>query len=188
MFLARLSRLTSRWGGIDFFRNGIAEIQNKWKRPVSLYTMHDRIRISSVPDEKLVQNLIKHSHHQELDSNDQSNVVRAGGSVDGIVFLQPGNKEWIDFVIEDLVRMQKDTNCQLVYIDVFPSFSQLKGFNGASPRDADMMVVKRLRDALPKDVAIWTEYPLTDVALSVRRRLPSILLHGRQPESLCSQV
>ena len=151
-------------GGIDFFKNGIAEIQNKWKRPVSLYTMHDRIRISSVPDEKLVENLVAHSHHKELDTNDQSNIVRAGNSVDGIVFLQPGNTEWIDFVINDLVRMQKDTNCQLVYIDVFPSFSQLKGFNGASPRDADMMVIKRLRDELPPSVVIWTEYPLTDVA------------------------
>lgn len=151
-------------GGIEFFRKGIANIQEKWKVPVSLYTMHDRIRMSSVPDKELVAQLASTAHHKEMDANDQSNIVRASDSVDGIIFLEPGNDRWIDFVIKDLVKMQKDTGCKLVYIDVFPSFSHLKGYKGSSPRDADLKVIQRLRDALPADVVIWTEYPLTDVA------------------------
>jgi hypothetical protein len=151
-------------GGIEFFRKGIATVQEKWNVPVSLYTMHDRIRLSSVPDKKLVDELAATAHHKEMDTNDQSNIVRASGSVDGIVFLEPGNDRWIDFVIKDLVAMQKDTGCKLVYIDVFPSFSHLKGYKGSSPRDADLKVIQRLREALPPDVVIWTEYPLTDVA------------------------
>lgn len=151
-------------GGLEFFKEGIANIQTKWNRPVSLYTLPDRIRISSIPDKELADDLVKQAWHKEIDTNDQSNVVRASGSVDGIVFLQPANERWIDFFVSDLVAMQRDTGCKLVYLDVFPSFSHLKGFNGASPRDGDMVMIKRLRNELPADVVIWTEYPLTDVA------------------------
>lgn len=149
-------------GGVEFFREGISKIQEKWKSPVSLYTLHDRIRISAVPDKALVQELIETSHYQEMDT-DISSALRASGEVDGIVFLRPGHPEWTEFFIADLVKMQKDTGCKLVYIDVFPYFSHISG-DEISPLQASLTAVKQIREELPADVVLWTEYPFTDVA------------------------
>jgi len=150
-------------GGLDFFRKGIAEIQEKWNSPVSLYTLHDRLRMSSVPDQELVRELAEDAHYKVIDTH-ISSAVRASGAVDGIIYPQPGNERWINFFVNDLVKMQKDTGCKLVYIDVFPYFAHLRGRNGLSPLEVSFMELKRIREALPADVALWTEYPFTDVA------------------------
>lgn len=150
-------------GGLESFRKGIAEIQQKWNVPLSLYTLIDRLRVSAIPDESLAKEMLATSWHQELD-NDASSALRASGKVDGIIYPRIGNDRWIDFVVNDITTMQRDTGCQMVYVDVLPYFSHLVGDKGISPRDADMKVVKRLRAALPADVALWTEYAFTDVA------------------------
>lgn len=149
-------------GGLEFFRQGIADIQNKWQRPVSLYTLIDRFRISALPDQALAKEFIAASAYQVLD-NDPSAVLRSSGQ-DGVVFCLVGYDRWLDFCINDIVKMQRDTGCKLVYVDVLPYWSHLPGYNGISPREADLLVVRRLRELLPADVAIWSEYCMTDVA------------------------
>ncbi len=150
-------------GGLEFFRRGIADIQKKWKRPVSLYTIFDRFRISALPDQALAQELVAASRYQQLD-NDASAIVRASGKADGIIYPPIGHDRWMDFCVKDIAKMQQDTGCNLVYVDVFPFFSHLgKGYKGISPREADLKILKRLREALPSDVVLWTEYSFTDV-------------------------
>lgn len=151
-------------GGLEFFRRGIAEIQGKWKTPVSLYTIFDRLRISALPDKQLAKDVTATSWYQQLD-NDPSAVVRASGTVDGIIYPKIGYDRWVDFFVSDIAKMQRDTGCKLVYIDVFPFFSHLgKGYNGITPREADVKILKRMRESLPADVVLWTEYCFTDVA------------------------
>lgn len=149
-------------GGLELLRQGIADIQTKWQRPVSLYTLSDRFRSSALPDQALSKELAADSAYREIDS-DASAALRASGMADGIIYPRFGNDKWVDFFVNDIARMQRDTGCRIVYMDVFPYFSHLRGDNGLSPREGDLKVVKRMREALPADVAIWSEYGLTDV-------------------------
>ncbi|MCK5802701.1 MAG: discoidin domain-containing protein, partial [Lentisphaeria bacterium] len=150
-------------GGLEFFREIIAAIQEKWQRPLSLYTLIDRFRASALPNQALARELAATAVHQSID-NDDSAALRGAGQVDGIFYPGFGNERWADFFVNDIAKMQRDTGCQMVYVDVFPRFSHLRGKTGISPREDDMNVIQRLREALPGDVALWTEYPLTDVA------------------------
>lgn len=150
-------------GGIEVFRNGIAEIQEKWDCPVSLYTLNDRFRISVLPDQELARELAAEARSVQMD-DDGSAALRGAKPADGLVFPVFGNPRWEDYFINDIVQMQRDTGCRIVYMDVMPRFSHLRGYNGMSPRENDMNVVTRVREALPPDVALWSEYPFTDVA------------------------
>ena len=149
-------------GGLAFFRELIATIQEKWQRPVSLYTLPDRFRLTSLPDQELARELAESAIRQRLD--DDSAALRGAGEVDGVFFPGLGDERWTDFFVSDIAKMQRDTGCQIVYMDVFPRFSHLRGVPGVSPRDDDIDVIRRMREALPDEVALWTEYPLTDVA------------------------
>jgi len=150
-------------GGLELFRRAIGEVQTKWGRPLSLYTVTDRFRASALPDQALSKALAATAIRRHLD-NDASAALRATGKVDGIIFPGFGDKRWTDFFVNDIAKMQRDTGCRVVYMDVFPRFSHLRGRNGVTPRQDDMTVVRRVRDALPADVALWTEYSFTDVA------------------------
>jgi hypothetical protein len=150
-------------GGLEFFRQGIAAIQTTWERPVSLYTLSDRFRASALPDQALSKELAATSVYQELDS-DTSAALRAAGAADGIFYPRFGHDKWVNFFVNDIATMQRDTGCRMVYMDVFPYFSHLRGHNGLSPREGDLKVVRRMREALPAAVALWTEYGFTDVA------------------------
>ena len=150
-------------GGLDFFRKGIDDIQNKWGVPVSLYTLVDRFRFSALPDQNLAKELQAQAWASAPDT-DASSALRASGQPDGIYFIPFGNTDWYAFVLNDIVKMQHDTGCKMVYIDVFSYWSHLKGYNNISPRQADLMVLKELKDKLPADVALWSEYPPTDYA------------------------
>jgi hypothetical protein len=148
-------------GGLEFFRTVVSRIQDHWGRPLSLYTLVDRFRASALPDQALAEELAATARYKALD-NDASAALRAAGPADGIFFPPLGTERWADFFIEDITRMQRETGCQMVYVDVFPHFSHLRGGPGVTPRQDDLKVVKRLRDALPDEVALWTEYPFTD--------------------------
>ncbi len=150
-------------GGLDLLRSTIAEIQDKWQRPVSLYTLPDRFRASALPDPKLAQELAAGAVYKMIE-NDPSAALRGAGFVEGVFFPGIGNPKWTDFFIADIAKMQRDTGCKMVYLDVFPRFSHLRGAPGVTPREDDLNVVRRMREALPDEVALWTEYPFTDVA------------------------
>lgn len=150
-------------GGLEFFREIITAIQDKWQRPVSLYTLIDRFRASALPDQALAQALAATAIYKRIDDDDSA-ALRGAEHVDGVFFPGIGNERWTDFFVGDIAKMQRDTGCQMVYVDVFPRFSHLRGKPGVTPREDDMNVVQRLREALPDEVALWSEYPLTDVA------------------------
>jgi hypothetical protein len=150
-------------GGLEFFRKGIDDIQTRLKTPLSLYTIIDRFRPSLIPDDALAKELVDQSWHQEPDA-DVSSKVRGSDTRDGTYYVRCGNPRWTEFVLDSIIKMQRDTGCKMIYIDVFSFWSHLMGFNGTSPREADLTVLKYLKEKLPADVALWSEYPPTDVA------------------------
>lgn len=149
-------------GGIDFFREGIREIQEDYDTPVSLYALIDRVRSSTLEDPDLAAYVAEASWYQVVD-NDSSAGLRANRTVDGLYYMPAGDERWLDFALADVVNMQKRTGCKLVYLDVFSHWSHLNHNNGVSPREADLMILERLRDELPDEVVFWSEYPATDV-------------------------
>jgi hypothetical protein len=152
-------------GGLDFFRKGIAHIQNDWHVPVSLYTLIDRFRASALPDQSLAKELAARASYKELDPHDSTAGLRATDQPDGIYYIRPGDPDWLKFELDDIIKMQHDTGCKMVYIDVFSTWSRVtKAYPGSSPRLADLMVLKTLKQKLPEDVAIWSEYAPTDYA------------------------
>jgi hypothetical protein len=152
-------------GGLDFFRKGIAHIQDDWHVPVSLYTLIDRFRASALPDQALAKKLAARAPYKELDTNDSTKGLRASDQPDGIYYIHPGDPDWLNFELDDIVKMQRDTGCKMVYIDVFSTWSNaMKSYPGSSPRLADLIVLKTLKKKLPPDVAIWSEYSPTDYA------------------------
>jgi hypothetical protein len=150
-------------GGIDFFRKGLDDLQTRLGKPVSLYTIIDRYRSSLIPDKALAEELVKIAWHSEPDKNaDASSHVRGAGVADGTYFVRCGHPQWTEFVTNDIIKLQRDTGCKMIYIDVFTFWSHLKGFNGVSPLHATLTVMKKLKEQLPPDVALWAEYPATD--------------------------
>ena len=150
-------------GGLDFFRQGIDRIQTHWGRPLSLYTLSDRFRASALPDPELSRELAERAAYKAPD-DDASQALRGAGEVDGTIFPQIGEPRWTEYLVRDIAQMQRDTGCRIVYMDVFPRFSHLRGSSGITPREDDLDIVTRMRAALPDEVALWSEYPLTDVA------------------------
>ncbi|MCC7492434.1 MAG: hypothetical protein IT204_08820 [Fimbriimonadaceae bacterium] len=150
-------------GGLERWRQAIATIQQQYGRPVSLYTLPDRFRASALPSVELARELTAGITTKALD-NDPSEALRAAGVREGIYYPGLGHRRWAEFFVDDIARMQRETGCQMVYLDVFPRFSQLRGAPGVSPRDDDLDLLRRVRAALPASVAVWTEYPFTDVA------------------------
>jgi hypothetical protein len=150
-------------GGLEFFREGIARMQNVWDRPVSLYTLPDRYRMSSLPDQELAEALAAGARYKIME-NDASAALRASGQPDGVIFPEIGDERWIEYFIDDIVKMQRDTGCKMVYMDVFPYFSHLHCKEGSTTLSASLKVAKAAREALPPDVALWSEYACTDVA------------------------
>jgi len=155
-------RAYEKIGGLDLLRRGIAEIQDGRDRPVSLYTVNDRFRRSALPDQKLAQELAANARHIQPDDDETARL--RGVRPDGTVHVAFGHPGWEEFFIQDIIKMQRDTGCQVVYMDVMPRFSHLRGYQGISPREDDIKVVKRVREGLPDEVALWSEYPFTDVA------------------------
>ncbi|NLF19635.1 MAG: hypothetical protein GX595_20585 [Lentisphaerae bacterium] len=150
-------------GGLEVFRSGIARIQDHWKRPLSLYTLPDRFRLSALPDQALAAALAAAARHKVID-DDASAALRGAGQPDGIVFPQIGDERWVEYAVKDIAQMQSDTGCTCVYLDVFPYFSHLPCQDGSTTLSASLHMAKAMREALPDDVVFWSEYALTDVA------------------------
>jgi len=152
-------------GGLTHFRSNISQMQEKCKTPVSLYTIQDRFRISGVPDQELAKELMKGARAVAFDS-EGGGTLRGGSEKDGMVYPLLGNAKWNDFTITDIVQLVKDTGCKALYLDVFAQHSRYRNYvPGVSPRDLDMMYLKRLKEELPSETVLWAEYSPTDFGM-----------------------
>ncbi len=150
----------SRVGGLEKFKETIAFLQDNLKHPVSLFTISDRFDCAYVPKEK------KFNTETALCLENGSEVANSK-----IVYTCNYIEKWRDFAIAEIVKLQKDTGSKIIYLDVFASFSSKKCYSNkhghpapSNPLKIDKLFIKQVRDSLPKDVAIWNEYPLMDTS------------------------
>ncbi|NCQ31003.1 MAG: hypothetical protein COZ06_13065 [Armatimonadetes bacterium CG_4_10_14_3_um_filter_66_18] len=145
-------------GGVDNLRAAIRSLQEEHHIPVSLYMIPDRCRKTSEIGTKLGRRIC---------------TVRQDGSVgeDGpLYYVCPAYSEWQDHYVEAVKRTQRELGVKALYIDVFAfshgaaCYSTEHGHPVPSnPKQVNRELIRRLREALPPEVALWSEYPLDDM-------------------------
>jgi hypothetical protein len=149
-------------GGLDLFRQAIKHFQDDLHMPVSLYTIGDRCSQGTTAFEQF---------------GEKANLWRAGAAVPPIQtpmgqfrVMCWGYQPWQEHYIADLAKLRRDTGQNIVYMDVFP----LQAGNACDCPDhgherplwfdrTSHQVLSRTRDALSQEVAIYSEYPMSDV-------------------------
>lgn len=145
-------------GGADNLRAAVRKLQDEGHIPVSLYMIPDRCRKTSEIGQRLGR---------------KACTVRADGWVgeDGpVYYVCPAYAPWQDHYVEAVQRTQRETGVKAIYVDVFglsngtACYSQEHGHPVPSnPRQVNRDLIRRIREALPPEVAVWTEFPLDDM-------------------------
>lgn len=146
-------------GGADNLRAAIRKLQDEHHTAVSLYMIPDRCRITSEIGRALGRKVCQ---------------VREDGWVgeDGpLYYVCPAYRPWQDHYVEAVRRTQRELGVKAIYVDVFgfsrgtACYSREHGHPVPSnPKRATRDLIGRIREALPPDVAVWTEFPIDDVS------------------------
>ncbi len=146
------------FGGLEKFKSAISTLQNDRNMPVSLYFVPDRCS-SGTEIGKL--------------TGEKSVIIRADGSKlagSNVYYVCPQEEDWQNFFVETVIKTQRDTNADCVYLDVFglwhTSICYSKEHGHRKPswyNQTTHELIKRIRQSLPDNVVLWTEFQLTDI-------------------------
>jgi hypothetical protein len=146
------------YGGLEPFKSAIGKLQKEYNTPVSLYLVPDRCSSGTEIGKR---------------AGEKAVIIRADGSKlagPNVYYVCPQQKDWQDFFVETAKQVQSDTNADCIYLDVFGlwrtsvCYSREHGHRSPSwYNQAAHDLIQRVREALPDHVAIWTEFPLTDL-------------------------
>ena len=153
-------RVDSYTGGPGTLKRAVDRLQDKHGIFASLYTLSDRCYKKS-------EFGLQHGERLAIRNRDGS--LRQD---EFNWFLCGSSKAWRDQYVESLCRTQRETGVKILYVDVFPfsrgapCYSPDHGHEVPSHVDrGTYAMIRQLRESLPDDVAIWSEYPLPDAAL-----------------------
>ncbi|MBT3287232.1 MAG: LamG domain-containing protein [Victivallales bacterium] len=146
-------------GGLANFAAAIAGLQEGRRMPVSLYTIWDRCSRSTPFVQEHGERFAKVRYTgQKLVNKDT-------------VYMATSTPVWRDHAAKTLARLQADTKVRVLYLDVFGSDQRSRCFNPdaghpmpsrVSAGDRDFL--RAVRQAQPEGVALWGEFPTTDIA------------------------
>ncbi len=152
-------RVASYTGGPAALKAAIRRLEEEHGIRASLYTISDRCYKQSAFGRKHGERLARR---------------RKDGSPlkDEFNWYVCGNAQaWRDHYVESLCRTQRETGVEVLYVDVFPysrsspCYSPEHGHEVPSHVDrGTYALIRQLRERLPDEVAIWSEYPLPDAA------------------------
>ena len=152
-------RVDAYTGGPEALKSAIRQLLEKHAIRTSLYTLSDRC--------------LKNSHFGQQHGQQLAIRNRDGSRQQDEFnwFLCGCSQEWRDHYVEALCRTQRETNVKILYVDVFPfsrgSACYAPDHGHQVPSHVDQgtyALIRQLRERLPEDVAIWSEYPLPDAA------------------------
>ncbi len=145
-------------GGPEALFTAVRGFQEKHGIPVSLYMIPDRCSKASEVGKRLGERLACRRADGSL-VHDEKNW-----------YVCPAAKEWQDHYVDAVRRTQRETGVKAIYVDVFGyamghrCWSKEHGHEvPARPNPASLALIRRIREALPADVAVWSEYPVNDV-------------------------
>lgn len=146
-------------GAPGALQRAVTRLQDHHGIPTSLYTLSDRCHKESEVGKTLGPRIARR---------------RADGSPvqdDANWFVCPCSTQWHEHYAQALARTQAETGVKVLYVDVFgyPRSSTCYATDHGHPVPSDanegcLALLKRIREALPPEVAIWSEYPVNDVA------------------------
>ena len=146
-------------GGLTALKAAVDNLQNDYKIPASLYFLMDRCTKTSQAGRKIGAKVTR----RKVDGSAMQN--------DKLWYSCLGSKVWTDYSVETIQRVQKETGVMAVYLDVFPVWRvrpcYSTGHGHKSPYWANEVTnkfVKRVRDALPDETALWSEFNLPDLS------------------------
>lgn len=144
-------------GGADALREAVRRFQTEHGVAVSLYMIPDRCSKRSAVGRRM---------------GEQMACRRADGTLsedERMWYICPAVKAWQDHYVEAVRRTQRETGARAIYVDVFGYYATHLCYatdHGhevpANTNTATTELVRRLREVLPPDVALWSEYPLPD--------------------------
>ena len=147
-------------GGLKKFREAIRYFQEKKGIPISLYTVSDRCMNKDMPTNFPLKEAALTYYP------DGTPLANANETYTCLNY-----DRWVDFAVADLSRLMRDTGAKILYSDVISSFNNSKCYNPRHGHEVpsnsikgDIKFMSRLREALPDDVALWTEYGQPDSA------------------------
>jgi hypothetical protein len=147
-------------GGREVFAETVRQLQDGLGIPVSLYTISDRVYRESGFGRTMGEALAQRRP-------DGSAVADASN-----YYLCPNALAWHRHYAEALRRTQAETGVKVLYVDVFgfPRDSACYAKNHGHPVPSDpnegcLQLLRELRQTLPDDVVLWSEYPVNDVAM-----------------------
>jgi len=154
-------------GGLSTFKNMIRKMQTEYDMPVSLYTLCDRCSKAHSKIGREIGELAASVREDGTFLKSEHGSLR---QTEYTWYMCLAAKEWQDFYIETVRRVQEETGANIMYLDLLsawhgqPCFSRAHGHEvPAWPNKASNQIIARLRETLPPDVILWTEYPFNDV-------------------------
>ena len=145
-------------GGPEALRDAISRYRDEHEIPMSLYTISDRCLKESAFGKRIGRQAALRSADGSP-SEDEFNW-----------YMCPNAAAWRDHYVESLARTQRETGVKVLYVDVFGFFRSAECYapdhGHAVPchtNRGSYALIRQLREALPDDVSIWSEYPLHDV-------------------------
>ncbi len=145
-------------GGLSVFREAIRTIQEDYKIPVSLYLIPDRISKNTKAGREIGRQVAS---------------LRKDGTIEedaNAFYVWSGAEVWTNRFAGTVNRVQKQTGAKIMYLDVFGVYRRAESFSADHgphvPQWANLATNQmgmKVREELPDDVAIYSEYHIDDV-------------------------
>ena len=146
-------------GGLPRFHAEIERIRRQHRTPISLYLIADRCSKDTDIGDKIGKEIA---------------CVRKDGSLEEDKLMWsvcPGAKPWFKHMVAMVKRVQAETGCDSVYLDVFGFARGLACYSTrhdhTGPLNSNQVTfdfLKAVRAALPPTVPIYCEFPLPDTS------------------------
>ena len=144
-------------GGLDGFRAALDDVQKNLKIPVSLYLDGTLCSTASPFCESLSEELAMRA--------EDGKIPRPFGSFRMCHYT----RKWQEYLADVYPRVYRETGAPILYVDELgsPNFMCWSPHHGhpvpLNMNEADYAHLKAIREATPEQVALYGEYPVTDV-------------------------
>ena len=147
-------------GGKATFVDAVHRIQDHHGIPLSLYTISDRVFRESDIGKAQGKGLVR----KRADGSEVSDEFN--------YYLCPNIEPWHRHYAQALEKTRSDTGVKALYVDVFgyPRNSACWAGDHGHPVPSDpnkgcFDLLHRIRETLPEDVVVWSEYPVNDLSM-----------------------
>lgn len=144
-------------GGPEALREAVRRFQDRHGVAVSLYMIPDRCSKQSEVGRRMGERIACRLADGSLSQDER------------MWYVCPAVKAWQDHYVEAVRRTQRETGARAIYVDVFGYYATNLCYAAdhghevpANTNRATTELIRRLREVLPSDVALWSEYPLPD--------------------------